>query len=66
MESNEDGEAVVVARLREKGDLFAVTGKRAEPHCYDNAFQTEYVMKRDEATGTWRISQVLVLGDKEA
>ena len=38
------GAAVVTARLREKGELFAITGKRADDHCYDNSYRAEYTM----------------------
>ena len=40
----EGGAAVVTARLREKGELFAITGKRADDHCYDNSYRAEYTL----------------------
>lgn len=57
-----EGEAVVTARLSEKGELFAVSGKRADEHCYDNSYTAEYQM-RPQPDGSWRISSVLVLGE---
>ena len=57
-----EGQAVVTARLREKGDLYAITGKRADAHCYDNSYRAEYSMER-QADNSWRISNVLVLGE---
>ena len=62
LESDETGAAVVVARLREKGELFAVSGKRADQHCYDNSYRAEYRMVRDG--DSWKISHLLVLGEE--
>ena len=62
LQEDSGGEAVVTARLREKGELFAVTGKRADAHCYDNSYRAEYRMAR-QPDGSWRISSVLVLGE---
>ena len=62
LEEEGTGEAIVTARLREKGDLYAVTGKRADAHCYDNSYRAEYHM-RPQPDGGWRISSVLVLGE---
>lgn len=58
----EDGFAIATARLREKGDLFAITGKRADAHCYDNSYSAEYQMLR-QPDNSWRISNVLVVGE---
>ena len=63
LEEEADGQAIVTARLREKGDLFAITGKRADAHCYDNSYRAEYYMLRQD-DNSWRISSVLVLGEE--
>jgi len=55
------GAAVVTARLREAGDLYAATGKRSEGHCYDNAYTVEYTLAR-APDGGWRIADALVTG----
>ena len=62
-EEEVDGQAIVTARLREKGELFAITGKRADAHCYDNSYRAEYHMLRQD-DNSWRISSVLVLGEE--
>ena len=62
LEEEADGQAIVTARLREKGDLFAITGKRADAHCYDNSYRAEYHMLQ-QVDNSWRISSVLVLGE---
>lgn len=54
---------MVTARLREKGDLYSITGKRADAHCYDNSYRAEYTVAR-QADNSWRISNVLVLGEE--
>jgi len=55
------GAAIVTARLREAGDLYAATGKRSEGHCYDNAYTVEYTLAR-ALDGGWRIADALVTG----
>ena len=61
--TEDDKYAVATARLRERGDLFAITGKRADAHCYDNSYSAEYQMIR-QPDNSWRISNVLVVGEE--
>ncbi|KAK9845219.1 hypothetical protein WJX81_000406 [Elliptochloris bilobata] len=57
------GSALVTARLREAGDLYAATGKRSEGHCYDNTYTVEYTLRRLPDAG-WRIADALVTGTR--
>ena len=63
LEADPAGVAVVIARLREKGELFAVSGKRSDQHCYDNSYRAEYrmIVGPDKS---WRVSNLLVLGEE--
>ena len=59
------GAALVSARVREAGDLFARTGKRSDGHSYDNAYTAEYTLVRGGSgeEGGWRVAGVLVTGE---
>ena len=59
------GAALVSARVREAGDLFARTGKRSDGHSYDNAYAAEYTLVRGGSgkEGGWRVAGVLVTGE---
>lgn len=63
LQEDKTGAAIVSARLREKGELFAVSGKRSDQHSYDNSYRAEYriVPMPDKS---WRVSNVLVLGEE--
>ena len=61
VEAAEGGAALVTARLKERGDLWAAMGKRSNDASYSNPYVVEYRMV--QGPRGWQIADALVLGN---